>query len=318
MNARAGLALLALCVVAGCAAPPPPASTAAAARTAPSGTSLPASALVQGVRFYPQADQQGGPSVLAMAVTFSGIQAAPDDLAPVLSAQGRPTSLQAEMQKAAHRIGLFAVPVTELGAILRELAAGNPVVVFQNAGHEPAPSFRFALAVGYDLDTREIVLHSGAEAGLRIGLDRFERYWARAGRWAMLVLPPGKLPVSAPEPALNNAAIALERAGRSQAATLSFSAILLRYPDNLVSMVGLGNARFAAGDAIGAEAAYRQAVRRHPNAAVAWNNLAFVRAEMGDLNEALEMATRAVSLGGPNADTFAETLEAIRARLAKS
>jgi tetratricopeptide (TPR) repeat protein len=60
-----------------------------------------------------------------------------------------------------------------------------------------------------------------------------------------------------------------------------------------------GNAAHALHNLATAEASFRQATVDHPNAAAAFNNLAQVLAERGNLDEALPAAERAVSLGGP-------------------
>jgi hypothetical protein len=300
------IALLSL--AAGCAAP------ATTGLMKDSG-GLPVRAQVAGVPFYPQSENQCGPAALAMTVSWGGIATTPDDLASIVMTPGKSGSLQSDLQAAARRIGMFSVPIMDLAGILREVAAGSPVIVFQNLALDISPQWHFAVVHGYDLARREIVLHSGLDPDMTLSLDRFEWTWTRGGRWALVVLPPGRLPASAGEMTLTNAAVALERVGRSEAAARSFAAILGHYPNNLVALIGLGNSRFAGGDTQGAEAAYRQAIQRHPDAAVAWNNLAYVRAETGNLQEALEMARRAVSLGGPNSETFQETLESIRARL---
>ncbi|WVM93376.1 hypothetical protein ULG90_05290 [Halopseudomonas pachastrellae] len=48
----------------------------------------------------------------------------------------------------------------ELDAILRELDDGNAVLVMQNLAFDWYPQWHYA-AVGYDLNTRELILHSG-------------------------------------------------------------------------------------------------------------------------------------------------------------
>ncbi|MGH6899925.1 MAG: tetratricopeptide repeat protein, partial [Geminicoccaceae bacterium] len=106
-------------------------------------------------------------------------------------------------------------------------------------------------------------------------------------------------------------AAGLERAGRAGAAALAYDTILRRWPDSLGALIGRGNARYAAGDLDGAEAAYRSALDRHPGAAVVWNNLADVLATQGERDAALIAARRAVALGGPHAATYRQTLDQI-------
>src|SRR2546422_3737218 len=52
------------------------------------------------------------------------------------------------------RSGQLAVPVTTLSDLLAEVAAGHPVLVFQNLGLHWIPRWHFAVAVGDRKSTR--------------------------------------------------------------------------------------------------------------------------------------------------------------------
>jgi Tetratricopeptide repeat len=203
------------------------------------------------------------------------------------------------------------VPVTRLLDLTAELAAGHPVVVFQNLGLGRFPVWHYAVAIGYDLDSGDLFLHSGLDAWRVMPLGTFERTWARGDYWGLVVLPPGKLPASADEIAVLRAATGLEQAGKFRAAAAAYAAIAERRPDSLEAWIGRGNAAYAAGDLERAENAFRTAVRRHPNAAAAWNNLAHVQGETGRRAEAVAAAQRAVRLGGPDATTYRATLREV-------
>jgi tetratricopeptide (TPR) repeat protein len=77
--------------------------------------------------------------------------------------------------------------------------------------------------------------------------------------------------------------------------------------------MGLGNSYYAMGDLPAAERAFRETVDRHPTQASAYNNLAQVLLELGRRGEALQMAQRAVRIGGPFKHVYQQTLEQIRA-----
>ena len=142
-------------------------------------------------------------------------------------------------------------------------------------------------------------------------LATFERTWARADHWGLVVLPPDELPASADEMAVLRAATALEQAGRTREAATAYAAIAERWPASLEAWIGLGNAAYAAGDLEEAENAFRTATERHPEAGAAWNNLAHVLGEKGRRREAIAAAERAVRLGGPNAATYRATLREV-------
>ena len=272
---------------------------------------LPPRAEVAGVPFHPQQEQYCGPAALATVLGWSGLPARQEALAAEVFTPGREGSLGHDLVGAARRHGRLAVPVTDLPLLLGELAAGHPVMVLQNLALDWYPQWHFAVAVGYDLSTNELALRSGAERRHVVALDTFARTWARADHWALLVLPPDQLPADADETAVLSAASGLERVGRLDEAALAYGAILRRWPDNLEALIGRGNARYAAGDLSGAEAAYRTALEQHPRAAAAWNNLADLLAARGARAEAVTAARRAVDLGGVHAELYRRTLAEI-------
>jgi tetratricopeptide (TPR) repeat protein len=194
--------------------------------------------------------------------------------------------------------------------LLREIAAGTPVVVLQNLALDWAPRWHYAVAIGYDLDEREIVLRSGVTRRLAMSLDTFERTWARGAHWAMLALPPERLPQTAAELPYLTALAVLERSA-PDAARRGYETALARWPDSVTAQLGLGNARYALRDLDGAAAAYLSATQRHPASADAWNNLAQALIELGGRDQALAAARRAVALGGPRLASYRETLESI-------
>jgi tetratricopeptide (TPR) repeat protein len=273
---------------------------------------LPPAAAVAGVPFHPQTELHCGPAALAMVLGWSGQAVSPAELAPAVFTPGRAGSLQHDLVAAARRHDRLAVPVSRLRDLLSELAAGHPVLVLQNLGLDWWPQWHYAVAIGYDQGAGELLLHSGLEPRRAVSLATFERTWARAGRWALVVLPPATLPASAEPATVLQAALGLEQGGRPGAAARAYTAIHARWPAALGALLGLGNARYAQGDLAGAETAFRDAVARHPEAAVAWNNLAHVLAERGERGAALDAARHALGLGGPFASTAQETLSEIQ------
>ncbi len=275
---------------------------------APPDPALPARARVEGVPFFPQREDQCGPAALAMVLAWGGLAADPETLRPWVYTESLRGSLQPALTAAARRAGRIAVPLAGREALEREIASGHPVIVLQNLGLEWVPLWHYAVVIGYDRERDELFLHSGTEADRRVSGELFRRSWRRAGDWGLVVLPPGRLPATAGEAALLEALAALERAGRPEAALSGYRALLARFPQSLPALLGLGNSAFAAGDLPLAEGALLQAVRLHPEAAVAFNNLAHVRIACGRPGAALPAARRAVALGGPHRAVFLGTL----------
>ncbi|MEZ5934701.1 MAG: PA2778 family cysteine peptidase [Alphaproteobacteria bacterium] len=266
------------------------------------------------VPFHPQAERDDcGPAALAMMLGWSGIDTDPATLAPAVYTPGREGTLQTDIVQAARRAGRLAVPVKSLEDLLRELDAGHPVLVLQNLGLERWPVWHYAVAMGYDLDSETLYLHSGREPRFATDFDDFEASWRSSRRWALTVTGPDDLPVTLTQAEGLEAANGLEQAGQNAAAGLAYGALLGRWPDSLAALMGFGNARYAAGDIEAARKTFRQAVTLHPQAADAWNNLAVSLADEGRLAAALDAAREAVRLGGPNEAVARQTLAELEA-----
>jgi len=271
------------------------------------------------VPFHAQDDYQCGPAALAMALGAGGKAIEPAALRPQVYLPDRHGSLQLEMLAAARRNGFVAIELDpESSALFAELAAGHPVIVLQNLALDWYPVWHYAVAVGYDLEARRMILRSGRERRAEMPLDTFENTWRRGGRWAMLALPPGRLPATGTAADYLNAVARLEKAGQFDSARAAYEGALERWPDNLVALIGLGNTAYRAGDLDAAERAFRRAVDAHPGSTAAHNNLAQTLADLDRHDEALAEAREAVGLGGPLEDVSLRTLEAIVARTGRA
>jgi hypothetical protein len=277
------------------------------------GAGLPPRAELDTVPFFAQEEYQCGPAALAMALSAAGVAATPDALIEEVYIPARKGSLQVEMLASARRHGLVAYELApELKDVLAEVAAGNAVIVLQNQGlWSFYPYWHYAVVIGYDLERRQILLHSGARAHRAMAMGLFEFLWIDGRRWAMVALAPGRLPASAREVSYATAAAALEQAGRIADAHLAYEGLLERWPANLVGLMGLGNTAYAMGSTAEAESAFRRATCAHPLTAAAFNNLAQTLADQDKFDAALDAARKAVSLGGPSLPAAQATLEQI-------
>jgi tetratricopeptide (TPR) repeat protein len=238
---------------------------------------LPARAELTATPFFPQEDYQCGPAALATVLVAQGIDVTPAELVGEVYVPERQGSLQAEMRAAARARGLVAFRLRpELADILMEVAAGNPVVVFQNLGLGMAPRWHYAVVVGYDLDAGEIVLRSGTIERHVNDLPRFERTWARGERWAFVALLPGQLPATAEPLTWLRAVNELEQTGFLDTARAGYESAVERWPEEFIGYLGLANTLYAAGDADSAERTLRDLLQRQPGRHEAWNNLAHV------------------------------------------
>ncbi len=290
---RAALLAALVGLLSGCAAWMPLPQTAALQRQAPAD--LPRAVEHRQVPFFPQTPLHCGPAALATVLGHAGLPADPQALAAEVFLPARGGSLQVEMVAGARRQGALATRLPgELEALLREVAAGQAVLVLQNLGLAMAPVWHYAVVVGYDLDSAELLLRSGLTERERLPLHTFERTWARVGHWALAVLPPGQLPATATPQAALDAAVGFERVAPPAQAARAYRSLLQRWPELALAGIGLGNSLHASGDVAGAAQAFEAVAQQH-DSAVAWNNLARLRLALGQTTAALDAAERAVA-----------------------
>jgi tetratricopeptide (TPR) repeat protein len=250
-----------------------------------------AHARVADVPFVPGDDGLCGPATLAMLLTHAGQAVDLAALAGAVYVPGRGGSLQAEMLAAPRRFGRLSVALGDPWADLAaELAAGRPVGALVNLAWPWWPRWHYLVVTGFDGE--QVQVHSGQQADVRWSVTTFESVWARSGRWAFVVLAPGKLPARPDEAAVLRALLAMDRSADPAAAAPSWMAATRRWPDSLTAAIGAGQAWMAAGDPAAAAAALEPAARRLDRA-VLWNNLAMVRARLGDPEAARAAARRA-------------------------
>jgi len=299
--AAACLALLLLALGSGCtlySGVMPPSPTGAALTRVPD------------VPFYAQEEYQCGPAALAMAMTWSGLPARPEDLTAEVYTPANKGSIQPDMITAARRHGRMAYVIHGAERLSAEITAHNPVIVLQNLGLSWYPVWHYAVVTGLDRDTGEVLLNSGTIRSKRSPWRVFENTWG-PDFWGLLVLPPSRMPATAREKEWLDGAVGLERARQWPAAEQAYAAAIGRWPQSHDAWIGLGNARYSLGNAPGAAEAFRRAAEIKPDSGIAFNNLAFVLDELGRHDEALTAARKAVSLGGPQVEAFRQTLSDI-------
>ncbi|OGA53417.1 MAG: hypothetical protein A3F74_05765 [Betaproteobacteria bacterium RIFCSPLOWO2_12_FULL_62_58] len=271
------------------------------------------------VPFFPQDDYQCGPAALATTLVHFGVKITPEDLVKQVYLPARQGSLQVEMLAAPRRYGMVSYQLApRFEDLLREVAAGIPVIVLQDYGVWPFSIWHYAVVAGYDYSKGELVLRSGEKQRLSMPFAVLEYTWKESHFWAMVSVPPDRVPVTATEPGYLAAIAAMERVGNPRAATMAYATFLRRWPDNLTARIGLANGHYALGELKEAEAVLRQAADRHPDSVVVLNNLAQTLSDQKRDDEALALIERAVAMGGPFAAAARDTRHLILRRIQKN
>lgn len=269
------------------------------------------------VPFFDQQDYQCGPAALATLLVDSGVQVTPESLAGQVYLPARQGSLQVEMLAAARRYNRVSYPLApRLDDLLREVSAGNPVIVLQDIGVGPVVNWHYAVVIGYDYPAGELYLRSGDKRRLALPFTVFEYTWRKSGYWAMLTLSPDRIPVTATEQGYLRAVSAMERISEPWAAKIAYTKLLERWPENVVASIGLANQYHAQGELLLAESILRKAALQHPDSVPVLNNLAHTLSDLGRHEEALPLIEQAMRpVDDPFAAAARETQALILQRL---
>jgi len=267
------------------------------------------------VPFYAQEDYQCGPAALATVLSYSGVRVSAEALVSQVYLPSRRGSLQVEMLATPRRYGRVSYKLAPRYAdVLREVAAGNPVVVLQDVG----PMFtqwHYAVINGFDYATGTLFLRSGLKPRQEMPFTAFEREWMKSGYWAMVVAPPDRIPVTATEEGWMSAVLAMARSGDDDVATRAYAAALQRWPDNLPAAIGLANQHHARGRLVDAVAVLRRALQKHPQSAIVMNNLAQALSDQGQHAEALAQIDKVSDPQNPFAAEVRTTRQLILQRI---
>lgn len=259
--------------------------------------STPDQVILEDVPFYPQERYQCGPASLAMMLNSQGLQTDPEILKELVYIPGREGSLQVEMVAAARAHGMLVYPLEkELESVLGEVASGNPVLVMQNLRFGWWPQWHFAVVIGYDAGERDLILHTDTRKREAIDLEVFSNTWGRADNWAVTILPPDRVPATAKPLRFLQSAHDLETTGRTTAAGIAYETAETTWPDQPTATMARGNLAWQLGRQGEATGHFLRAVKRFPEFAEGWNNLAFALKASGCSGAANQAARCAASL----------------------
>lgn len=252
--------------------------------------------VLQDVPFISQPSYQCGPTVLAMAMNWGGRQTSLQKLIQQTYSPKSKGSWQMNMISTSRRHGFLAIPIKGFHQLIQELAAGHPVIVFENLGLSWWPQWHYALAVGYDLQNREIILHSGPEAYKREDMKSFESSWKLAQYWGLVVLPASKLVATGSQGQHIEAAVALEKLDLIDEAQNAYLSILQRWPDSYLARMGLSNTYYRQKKYQDAISTLEVATSLRPNSFEAWYNLTMAYGAVSQNKKAKASALRAFLL----------------------
>lgn len=271
---------------------------------------------LDGVPFFPQTQYECGPAALAGVLGKAGVPATPEVLSPQVYLPGRRGSLQLELVAATRRAGRIPYVLdASPQALIAEIEASRPVLVLQNMQTRDFPAWHYAVLVGFDSQANRVYLNSAHEQGMATGAPAFLRTWDWGGRWAMVAVRPGELPAGAESLRFIEAVLDFEAVAGAAAALPAWKSAILRWPEEPLPYLALGNQAHADGNPQAAVAYYRRGLRRSERHAALANNLASVLGELGCPRSAEAILNPAVAALSSNSQ-WAPVLAATMAELA--
>ena len=310
-------AVVLLAVLGGCASLVP--QTMALRSTWPSG--VPDRVELTGVPFFPQQEYQCGPAALETTLTHSGVKVDSAELVKMVYVPGLKGSLQVEMLAAPRQFSRVSYQLApRFDDLLREVAAGNPVIVLQDLGVGPITTWHYAVVVGYDYEAGELYLRSGETQRQAVPFTIFEYTWRRSDYWAMVTMPPDQMAATATEAAYLSAISSLSRISTSKDAIAAYDTFLQRWPGNIAAGIALANRHYGMGSLAMAETVLRRTLALNPDSVPVLNNLAQTVSDLGRNDEALILIEQArrpdeTSVSNPFAGSVRETRDMILQRL---
>jgi len=270
---------------------------------------------ITAVKFNPQEDYECGPASLATVLQWQGLNISDKDLVPEIYIPQRKGSLQIELIAATRRHGLIPYVIEKnMTALLREVKAGNPVLVLQNLGLDWYPQWHYAVVIGYDINKDEIILRSGVTQRRVNSFYLFERTWRRAKYWGFIVLPKDKLPASGNAFSYLKSVAPFEKLNKVPLALTAYKGALQKWPNDRNLLMAAGNASYSTKQLNAAEKYYQTVFSKWPEYAPVLNNLAQVLYEKKRYKAAEEFILRAILLGGRQQKQYEATLREIRRR----
>jgi tetratricopeptide (TPR) repeat protein len=243
-------------------------------------------------------------------MTFWGYPISTHDLHQELPKADNGGVLSIDVLLAARQRGFDSELVAGDRTMIREsIENGQPLILMLQIFDAPGKGrdlFHYVIVDGFDPDQDLVRVHFGDGETRWVPLQKISSAWADTG-FATIRVSPGQRPGGDTDAI--RYAVALEEAGHLDEAEAIYLQLLDTDRESGLVWLNLGNVRLERGLTNEAQVAYRRALELEPDQPDALNNLAWLLLESNsDLNQARDLALRAVSLGGPDPYLSLETL----------
>lgn len=266
--------------------------------------------IVTGVAFFPQTEDQCGPSSLASVLTYSGIQTSPQALRSEIYTPSLNGSLPPELLASTRKHGRipYLLP-NSTTALISSLSTNHPVLILQDVGLI-TPIWHYAVIYGYLPSPLTYILYSGDQQKLSLSEQSLQKTWRASKNWGFITLNADEIPPWATDPSYLQSVADWE----PEFPLLAQTAYLTgqkHWPNNTWSLMGLGNIAYQQKNYSEALNWFHQGSQAQPNNPDFYNNLAMTYLQQQNIPKAKQEIQTALRLGGPHQQRFTDTLHSI-------
>lgn len=265
---------------------------------------------ITGVVFFPQTEDQCGPSALASLLTYSGIQTSPQALRSEIYTPSLKGSLPPELLASTRKHGRipYLLPNNST-ALIRSLSTDHPVLILQDVGLI-TPIWHYAVIYGYLPDRLSYILYSGDQQKLFLSEKALQKTWGASQYWGFIILNADEIPPWATDPSYLQSVADWE----PEFPLLAQTAYLTgqkHWPNNTWSLMGLGNIAYQQKNYSEALNWFYRGSQTQPHNPDFYNNLAMTYLQQHKIAQAKQAIQTALTLGGPHQPIYTDTLDHI-------
>lgn len=278
----------------------------------------PSAIVIQNIPVRPWGDNTCGAGALSTVLNYFRDPATEDDLNAKLKKGRHGGIVSIDLLLEARNRDFDARLVKGTPRLVEEaVRSGSPPILMLRVLDAPGTAndlFHYIVVDGYDPQRRFARMQFGdgqlrwasleTASAAPIG-GGVEKAWAGTDYATLIVQP--RDPRREEQTELRNAVL-LEDSGRLGEARDAYRAYVAAHPDSSVGWTNLGNVEAQLGNLEEAESAYGKALQADATNRDATNNLAWLLMQRKRLEEAEEMARRAVALPGPDSFLVLDTL----------
>jgi len=262
------------------------------------------------VPFFPQEPLLCGPAALATVIHFYDQKTTPGLLTERLWTPEVEGTFGIDMVSATRTKNLLAIDApANLEELLLLTSQGWPSIHLLNLGFKKLPQWHYAVLVGYDLNSQEVLLRSGRVRVRKMSFKHFLRAKDLADNWSLVPATLESIPRLDNWRPVYKELLNVAEVKPSLKHQL-FSAGNNVYPDQWQFVFAYANTMFELNQFSKSTHAYESAIKLSPNSASVWNNLAYSQAEQGCLDLAKETIQCAGNLS-PDDENISQSITEI-------